>query len=131
MTNKSVKVIFDTNVWISFLIGKKLAIIKDYISNGSIKIIITAQLITELKEVTNRDKLKKYFPRKSVNELIALLSVIAENYQIKPNHGISRDPKDDFLLDLIEVSSAHFLVIGDKDLLELNPFNTTQIVTPS
>ncbi len=24
MTNKNVKVIFDTNVWISFLIGKRL-----------------------------------------------------------------------------------------------------------
>lgn len=32
MTNKSIKVIFDTNVWISFLIGKRLAKIKRHIS---------------------------------------------------------------------------------------------------
>lgn len=36
MTDKAVKVIFDTNVWISFLIGKRLFVIKKYISEGSI-----------------------------------------------------------------------------------------------
>ncbi len=34
MKNKNVKVIFDTNVWISFLIGKRLAKIKQYISEA-------------------------------------------------------------------------------------------------
>lgn len=52
MINKSVKVIFDTNVWISFLIGKRLAEIKRYIIDGSITIIITDQLLIELKIVT-------------------------------------------------------------------------------
>ena len=37
MINKSVKVIFDTNVWISFLIGKRLTKIDQYISDGTIK----------------------------------------------------------------------------------------------
>lgn len=32
MKNKKVKGIFDINVWISFLIGKRLSIIKQYIS---------------------------------------------------------------------------------------------------
>ncbi|GAB1450489.1 hypothetical protein MASR2M47_05450 [Draconibacterium sp.] len=69
MKNKVVKVIFDTNVWISFLIGKRLARIKQYISEGSITIVITEQLLTEIKMVTNREKLKKYFPKESVKEL--------------------------------------------------------------
>ena len=54
MINKSVKVIFDTNVWISFLIGKQLSKIKKYIVDGRIKIIITEQLLTEIKIVTAR-----------------------------------------------------------------------------
>jgi len=62
MKNKKVKVIFDTIVWISFLIGKRLAKIKQYISDGGITIITTEQLLTEIKIVTNREKLKKYFP---------------------------------------------------------------------
>lgn len=70
MTSKSVKVIFDTNIWISFLIGKRLSKLKQHISNGSITIIITEQLLLEIKSVTKRDKLKKYFPKESVKELI-------------------------------------------------------------
>lgn len=70
MTNKSVKVIFDTNVWISFLIGKSLAKIKKHISGGDITIVITDQLLLELETVTSREQLKKYFPQESVKELI-------------------------------------------------------------
>lgn len=131
MTSKSVKVIFDTNVWISFLIGKRLAKIKLYISNGSITIITTDQLLMEIKTVTSRDKLKKYFPKESVKELIELLETIAENVDIKPTHFISRDPKDNFLLDLIDYSKADYLVTGDNDLLGHNPFKTAQILTPT
>lgn len=130
MTNKSVKVIFDTNVWISFLIGKRLSKIKQHISDRSIIIVTSEQLLTEIKRVTNREKLQKYFPKDAVKELIDILNTIAQNVQIKPIHFISRDPKDNFLLDLIDISRADFLVTGDKDLLELNPFKTAQIVTP-
>lgn len=91
MTNKSVKVIFDTNVWISFLIGKRLASIKDYISSGRVKIIITEQLIAEIKIVTSPEKIKKYFPRKGVGELLQLLEAIATNVEITPKYSICRD----------------------------------------
>lgn len=130
MTNKNVKVIFDTNVWISFLIGKQLKKVKHYISNGQITIITTEQLIVELESVTKRAKLKNYFPKESVQELIALLETIAEKVEITQTHFLSRDPKDNFLLDLIDYSKADCLVTGDKDLLEHNPFKTAQILTP-
>ena len=131
MTNKKVKVIFDTNVWISFLIGNHLAKIKLHISNRNITIITTEQLLMEIKIVTNREKLKRYFPKQSVIELIELLETIAEHVDIKPTHFLSRDPKDNFLLDLIDYSKADYLVTGDKDLLEHNPFKTAQILTPA
>lgn len=131
MSSKSVKVIFDTNVWISFLIGKRLSKIKQHISEGSITIVTTEQLLTEIKVVTSREKLKKYFPKESVKELIDLLETIAEKVDVKPIHFISRDPKDNFLLDLIAFSKADYLVTGDKDLLEHNPFKTAKILTPA
>lgn len=129
MKNKNVKVIFDTNVWISFLIGKRLAKVTQYISDGSITIIITAQLLTEIKTVTSREKLKKYFPEESVIELLELLGTIAKNVKIKPTHFLNRDPKDNFLLDLIDFSKADYLVTGDKDLLAHHPFNPSCSIT--
>lgn len=131
MKAKNIKVIFDTNVWISFLIGKRLSFIKKYVASCQIIIITTPQLLTEIKEVTKREKLKKYFPEESVKDLIELLETIAEQIEIKPVHFINRDPKDNFLLDLIDFSKADYLVTGDKDLLEHNPFKTAMIITPS
>jgi len=131
MKNKKVKEIFDTNVWISFLIGRRLAIIKQYISDGSITIITTEQLLTEIKMVTNSEKLKKYFSEESIKELIELLETIVKKIEIKPTHFINRDPKDNFLLDLIDFSKADYLVTGDKDLSVHNPFKTANILTPT
>ncbi|SFU04149.1 hypothetical protein SAMN04489724_3551 [Algoriphagus locisalis] len=131
MKDREIKVIFDTNVWISFLIGKSLSKLKHLISNGVVKIVTTDQLLLEIKKVSQREKLKKYFPPDSVNDLIDLLESIAVKVEISPTHFVSRDPKDNFLLDLIDYAKADFLVTGDKDLLELNPFKTAQIVTPS
>ena len=130
MKARNINVIFDTNVWISFLIGKRLQIIREYIIDGNITIIITEQLLTEIKEVTKRPKLKKYFPPNKVKELIELLEIIALKIQILPINTLCKDPKDNFLLDLIEASDAHVLVTGDKELLKLNPFKSTQILTP-
>ena len=130
MRAKSIKVIFDTNVWISFFIGKRLSIIKHYISNEKITIVTTDQLLYELKEVTGRERMKKYFPGESVSELLSLLEIITEKVAIKPIYFINRDPKDNFLLDLIDISKADYLVTGDKDLLEHNPFKSAMILTP-
>ncbi|TVP46929.1 MAG: putative toxin-antitoxin system toxin component, PIN family [Mongoliibacter sp.] len=130
MIKNQIKVIFDTNIWISFLIGKRLAQIKKYIVDGKIKIVVCEQLLKEIETVTSRQKLKKYFPPESVKELIDLLEAIGENVEISSKYFVSRDPKNDFLFDLIDFSKADFLVTGDKDLLELNPFKTAQIITP-
>lgn len=131
MTAKNIRVIFDTNVWISFLVGKRLFSIKRYISDAQITIVTTEQLLNEIKEVTSRERLKKYFPQESVVELLGLLETIAEKMEIKAIHVINRDPKDNFLLDLIDFSKADYLVTDDKDLLLHNPFKSSTILTPA
>lgn len=131
MKTKSIWVKNDPNVWISFLIGKRLSFIKNYISNGQITIVTTEQLLKEIKEVTSRERLKIYFPQESVIELLKLLETIGENVEIEPTHFIIRDPKDNFLLDLIEFSNANYLVTGDKDLLVHNPIKSATILTPA
>lgn len=130
MPNRSVKVIFDTNVWISFLIGKRLSSLRSFISDGRITVVTSDQLLLELRLVTGRKKLRKYFPEARVIDLIDLLETITEKVTIKPTYSLSRDPKDDFLFDLIYFSKADFLVTGDKDLLEHHPFLTAQILSP-
>jgi putative PIN family toxin of toxin-antitoxin system len=66
------------------------------ILHRQIIIVVTQQLPNEIKEVTGREKLKKYFPKESVIELIELLETNAEHVEITPTHFINRDPKDNF-----------------------------------
>ncbi|MCU0382554.1 MAG: putative toxin-antitoxin system toxin component, PIN family [Cyclobacteriaceae bacterium] len=128
-SQKAIKVIIDTNLWISFLIGKELQFLKDLIEEGELKIVMTAQLVDEISLVVNRPKLKRYFDQQKVNELITLLDIISIKFRLKKVETICRDPKDDFLLALAKVSKADFLVTGDKDLLSLYTYGKTKIIT--
>jgi putative PIN family toxin of toxin-antitoxin system len=67
---KPSKVIIDTNLWISFLIGKELHNLKDLIVNEKIKLVLADQLLEELKLVTARTKLKKFFNPEKVDDIL-------------------------------------------------------------
>ena len=82
-SEKPSRIIIDTNVWISFLIGKELKNLKDLILNDKVKIILTDQLISEIKLVTSRDKLKKYFDQDKVTELISLLDILTDKVKLR------------------------------------------------
>jgi putative PIN family toxin of toxin-antitoxin system len=123
------KVIIDTNLWISFLIGKELQNLKDQITTDKVRLITTEQLITELKIVTARPKLQKYFDQDKIVELVSFLDIVSEKVKIKNIEQICRDPKDDFLLALSKESTADYLVTGDKDLLEIGRYTKTEILT--
>jgi putative PIN family toxin of toxin-antitoxin system len=128
-SQKPSKIIIDTNVWISFLIGKEIQDLKDMIVSEKVKVIMTDQLLNEIRLVTSRDKLKKYFNQDKVSDLIALLEILANKVRIKKIDKICRDPKDDFLLALSKESRANYLITGDKDLLDIKVYGRTRIVT--
>ncbi len=125
------KVIFDTNIWISYLIGKRLSGLTEYLIHRRIEIITTPQLRDELLITTSNKKFRKYFKKRKVSELLDLIDIIGNVFEITEYPEICRDPKDNFLLGLIRSSRSNFLVTGDKDLLELNPFEGTEIITPA
>jgi putative PIN family toxin of toxin-antitoxin system len=53
-------VVIDTNIWISFLIGKSLADLSEAIIHDRIKILFSTTLFAELIEVLQRQKLKTH-----------------------------------------------------------------------
>ena len=72
--NKSYKIIIDTNIWISFLIGKSLKGLQYYIDNQKILIITCNEQFQELIEVFRKSKLKKYFTVEQIYEFTELIS---------------------------------------------------------
>ena len=70
------KVIVDTNIWISYLIGFQLGGLTELLSTGMIELVLSEQLIIELKEVTARKKFRRYFGQHEVNELFKLMNIL-------------------------------------------------------
>lgn len=82
----------------------------------------------ELISVLQRPKFQKYFSQQKIRELVALINLKAEFISIGQHFSDCRDEKDNFLLDLCYSGKADYLVTGDQDLIELNPFYETTIM---
>lgn len=57
------RIVFDANIWVSFLIGKRLSVLQPLFKNPDIEICYCAELEQEFLEVSHRDKIKKYVDR--------------------------------------------------------------------
>jgi uncharacterized protein len=126
--NKSYKIIVDSNIWISFLIGKDLKGLQNLIDSQFITIITCNEQLLELSEVFKKPKIKKYFSTGQINEFFELLDESSEKFETKTKTNLCRDTKDNYLVSLAIDSKADFLITGDKDLLELNSIRETTIV---
>jgi hypothetical protein len=125
---KSYKVIIDTNIWISFLIGKTLKGLQNHIDSNSIQIITCNEQLAELSEVLKRPKFQKYFSDEQVFELFELFDEFATMVKLKTKANLCRDNKDNYLVSLAIDSKSNFLVTGDSDLLNLERINNTTVV---
>ncbi len=128
MQKDNIRVVLDTNIWISFLIGKTLSSLSSAILDEAVTILFSEELFNELIEVLHRAKFKKYFSRQDISELILLLRFKTEQIEITHHFLDCRDPKDNFLLDLCVSGNANYLVTGDDDLLIMNPFHKVKII---
>lgn len=124
----SKRIIVDTNIWISFLIGKTLAGLHHHIHSGRVQIIICPAQLLELTDVLARPRIRKYIPEEKALEFLDLLDQAAELVEPEMGPPLCRDPKDDYLLYAAMSSNAHYLVSGDKDLLTLRHIGATQII---
>lgn len=125
---KQYKIIVDTNIFISFLIGRKLVGLKQLLVEDKVCLIYTDQLLLEINIVTSRPNLSKYFKPQDVLNLISLIKQIGLYYKVDTVPDICRDKKDNFLLGLAQISNADYLITGDADLLVLSNYNRTKII---
>lgn len=63
-----IRIVIDTNIWISFLIGQTLGDLTEKIIKRRVKILFSDELLAELLEVLHRPKFKKYFTAEAVQE---------------------------------------------------------------
>lgn len=101
----------------------------EMIESGDIRLIYNEELLNELLAVMGRPKMKTFFGEKEIQKLLAQLKIFSAFSVVKTKVVACRDPKEDFFLSLAKQSRADFIVTNNKDLLMLEKFGETKIVT--
>jgi|APTNR8051073442_1049403.scaffolds.fasta_scaffold01845_12 putative PIN family toxin of toxin-antitoxin system len=127
---KRLKIIFDTNWYISASINRKSRRrLYDLLINEDLTVFYSSELLYEYKSVIFRKKFEKYIRQDQVNRFISLVLTRLKPVEIKTIVRLSRDSNDNYLLSMSLDCAADYLVTGDPDLLELNEFGKTKILT--
>ena len=124
------KVIIDTNLWISFLIGHQTQFVRLLLTDTRFDVYVCNQLVDEICKVAKRDKIQKYISPSDVDDLLSIINSFCQFEPIKaiaPSSAI-RDPKDLYLLSLAETIGADYIVSGDADLTDLDCYKQTRIL---
>lgn len=127
-TNK-IRVIVDTNLWISSLIGRQLTTLRELLSVPRIELVVTEQLKEEVITVAKRPKFARYFTSEDVASLEKWMTENMIDVPLGEIPARCRDPKDDYLLELAIQSKAIYLVSGDSDLLDIGVIGECRIMT--
>lgn len=67
---RKMRIILDTNLWVSYLISKSLSKIDQLFEKESVCLVFSEKLLAEFLEVAQRPKFRKYFSEEDLQELI-------------------------------------------------------------
>ena len=126
------RVILDTNVLLSRLL------LPDSITARAVRrlldraqAIVSEETLRELAETLSRPKFDPYVSLQDRQKFFELFARVAEWVPVTTTIRRCRDPNDDKFLELALDGNAGWIITGDKELLELSPFQSTLILTPS
>ena len=132
------KVLIDTNVWLSYLIAPSTpraitTVVDACFIQDEIDVLLPRELIAELAaKVATKRYFRTRIPHARINAFIEQLTALAElppSLEEIPEY--SRDPNDDYLVAYGVVNEADYVITGDLDLLVLGQVGALQIVSPS
>lgn len=127
--NKTLKLIIDTNPWVSFIISKKQNLLDPLLFTDKVRLLFCTELIAEIQQTITKPKLRKYFETNAIEEMLSAFEPFIDLIEVESVITVCRDPKDNFLLALAKDGKADYLLTGDKDLLELKKIGKTKIKT--
>lgn len=131
MTEQPLRVVIDTNVLLSFLMkptSKPGAVVTRILKQH--QPLFSANTLQELADKCDRAKFRPYFSEAEAQALVQLLTQVGEVVSVNITITACRDAKDNQFLELAVAGNADLLVSGDKDLLDLHPYQGIPILTP-
>ena len=115
------KVLFDTNLWISFMIGKRLSTLADVLNRSDVEVYVSEQLLNEIRTVIARPKFDQLISTETRYNFFEMVYNVCHmsNINVEAVTPI-RDIKDVYLLSMAESVPVDYIVSGDKDLTDLH-----------
>ena len=132
------KVLFDTNVLISYLLTSEvegtIATIIERGFAGDYDFIVPDEVITELRrKLTEKAWLAGRIPQSTAEKFITALRAVAiiPPPITEPIPEVGRDVKDDYLFAYGTVAGCDYLVSGDPGVLVVEKIRHLRIVSPA
>jgi putative PIN family toxin of toxin-antitoxin system len=129
------KVVLDTNIWLSAIFWKGEAdkLIKSCL-NKKIELIITEEILDEIIEVLNKEsKFQKYIKKRkqSIEDLVRTILSIATLIKTQSKIDlIKKHPKDNMILEAALDGKVDYIVSYDKHILNMLEFREIRILDP-
>ena len=125
-----IKVVVDTNVFVSSFFGGNPRKIVDLWKSGQITLSLSKPIIDEYVAVLQRLGLK------NERELSELLNLFARGFHITFSAKtpelrlVEEDPDDDKFIECAVALKADFVISGDRSLIAIENYMGIRIVTP-
>jgi uncharacterized protein len=130
------KVVLDTNVWLSGIIwdGEASKIIEKA-EKEHIKIIISEDILSEIVNVLNREsKFQKHMVnlKSSIEDLLRTILSISNLVETKTKLDIIKsDPKDNIVLEAAIKGEVECIISYDNHILNMFEFRGIKIISPT
>lgn len=127
------KIVLDTNVLISGLIGKgKPKRILELVFSGDIALCLSSEVYREYVEVTNRPKFSRYYDfKEAADRVLRSLRVLAQMVQPHQRLYVCPDKDDNKFLELAIEAKANYLITGNVKHFPNRPFRGIKVLLPS
>lgn len=129
---KKVKVVFDTNVWISIFMNKRLK--DDFLRiRQNITVYISDDIALEILKVLHYPKILEILRKLEISERDILRILANNSKRIVPSVKlwvIEEDSTDNIMLECAMAAGADVIVSGDKHLLNLGKYKKTRVMAP-
>lgn len=125
------RVVVDTNVFVSSFFGGNPRKVVDLWRDGRITLCLSADILNEYIEVLKRIGLD------DEDELEELLALFSKSYNMafisktKKLHVVNDDPDDDKFIECGVALKAQYIITGDKALAAVKEYAGMRILTPA
>ena len=87
--SKSLRLVIDTNIWISFLISDRFRKLDYILKVQNVQIVFSEELLNEIRKTILKPKLKKYFSVNALEEMLLNLDSYIDLVTVKTKTNIT------------------------------------------